>query len=153
MSNHPSSLTDRPIKSHSEAFSLLKHSLTQLFFLSFFRQGFIRAPAATGKSKNKEVSLACSFWSGSVGLFLLWGEDRNVSGVRPEGWLGCFADTLGGVMCRGISSTLFLLQTPCLFKSGIWIFQSLCIFCPEFAQLCMHAVNFSPMEFLCIFLL
>ena len=74
-------------------------------------------------------------------------------GVRPEGWLGCFADTLGGVMCRGISSTLFLLQTPCLFKSGIWIFQSLCIFCPEFAQLCMHAVNFSPMEFLCIFLL
>ena len=61
-----------------------------------------------------------------------------------------------GVCAGGMSNTLLLLQTPCfcsgIFKSGSWVFWSLCIFCSEFAPTSMHAVIFSPIEFLCILL-
>ena len=44
-------------------------------------------------------------------------------GVRPEVWLGCFAHTLGGGVCMGISRTLFLLLTPCSSKVAVGFFS------------------------------
>ena len=54
-------------------------------------------------------------------LFLIWGEGRGVSRVRPEGCLRDFAHGFRGVVCRAhaqypalllLPTLLFLLQVP-----------------------------------------
>ena len=59
-------------------------------------------------------------------------------GVRPEGWLSCFAHPLGGVACRGHAqypafapNTLFLLQAPQKWQLRFLVF--LYVWGPEFA--------------------
>ena len=58
-------------------------------------------------------------------------------------------------VCRGhvfSPNTLFLFQAP--EKCGSWSFWSLCIvWIRNWPPRCMHAVIFSPMQFLCILLL
>ena len=50
------------------------------------------------------------------------------------GWLGCFAYSLGGGVFMGQMQYPAFVPALCfcslLFKSGIWVFSSVCIFCP-----------------------
>ena len=102
-------------------------------------------PCCGSRSENKQQvpSLACSL----------------------RGWRACSLYTVRvGVVCSplwwwcvqgGMRSTLLLLLPPwfCyrLFKSSSWVFWSFCIFWVQnLSQLCMHAVIFSPIQFLCI---
>ena len=93
---------------------------------------FIGAPAAAvGIENNQQVPLLiCSLSGGRLVPYmgLRWGV---CSEVRLEGWLRCFVNPSGGVNCREHASTLLLLWA---FKSGIWVFWSLCVFCPEFVD-------------------
>ena len=90
-----------------------------------FRQGFTGAPAPQAGAQ------AGSLYGVRVGM---------CPGVRPEGWLRCFAHPLGGAGCRGACTV------PCfssqLFRSGSWGFFGLFVsFCPEFAPTA-HARNY-----------
>ena len=111
-----------------------------------FRQGCIGAYATAEVS---EVGQVLSLYGLRVG-------------VCPEVWLEGQLRHLAHpqlVLCAGgLHSTLFLLPNLCfsstLFKSGSWVFWSLLIFgVQNLPQLCLHAVIFSLIQFLCILLL
>ena len=79
-------------------------------------------------------------------------------GVGLQGWLRCFAHPLGGVLCRRhvqypafAPDTLFLLQVLQKGQLGFLVF--LCLLVQNLPQLHVHAVIFSPIQFLCILLL
>ena len=76
-------------------------------------------------------------------------------GVGPEGRLRGSAHPLGGGVCRGHAQDpafapdpLFLL--PVLQKWQVGFLVSLLSFAPNFPQLHMRAVIFSPLQFLCV---
>ena len=70
-------------------------------------------------------------------------------GVGSEGRLRGLAYLLGDVVCRGHAQYLPFASNPLLLLWALqkwqWVFWSLCIFSPEFAQLHMQAVIFSPL--------
>ena len=77
-----------------------------------------------------EVGRACSSYEVRVGV---------CPGVGSEGWLGCLAHPLGGVECRGVYSTLFLLLTHCFcfrllkmadFLVSLYVLSRICPNCP-----------------------
>ena len=87
--------------------------------------------AAVGIETNQQVPLPiCSVSGGRLVPFLglRWGV---CSEVRLEGWLRCFVRP-PVVLIAGS------MPVPCccsgLFKSGIWVFWSLCVFCSEFVD-------------------
>ena len=74
-------------------------------------------------------------------------------GVGPEAWLRWFAHPFGGAVCRGFCFLLFLLLLLALQKWQLGFFGGLFLsFVQNLPQLCMHAVIFSPLWFLCILL-
>ena len=107
--------------------------------------------------KQVTGSLACSP-SFEVSWFLIWGNGRGVPGVRPEGWLRCFAHFFGGSKCWGGHSPLLLLLTCCfcfqLFRGGIWVFD-LFVFCyPQFVPTAhTHMQTHTPLSLVLYLLL
>lgn len=78
------------------------------------------------------------------GLFPKWGEGRDGSWVRPEGW----SSTPLVVLCAGIMPGTCFCSWP--FGSGSWILAFLYLIVHTLPLCSMHAVLFSPIEFLCI---
>ena len=104
-----------------------------------FRHGFVGAPAAAGGSEDKQVPLLARSLSGG-GACSLYGVKV---GVCPRGQAGGVAQ----VVCPPLRwwCVQGACAVPCLcsriFKSGSWVFWSLCIFCPEFAPT-LHACSY-----------
>ena len=79
-------------------------------------------------------------------------------GMGLEGWLRCFAHPFGGGVCRGHAQYPAFAPNPLLLllalqKWQLGILVSLYLVVHNLPQLCMHAVIFSPLYFLCILLL
>ena len=74
---------------------------------------------------------------GGVSAFLTWGQGGVLTGAWLEAWARWCAHPFGGGVCRGPAQYLAFAPDLCfcsgLFRSGSWVFWSLCIFCPEFA--------------------
>ena len=74
-------------------------------------------------------------------------------GVELEGWLRCFAHPSDGVVCRGHAQ--YPTFAPSSSELAVGFFCCCCfVSCVQnLPQLCMHAVIFSPLQFLSILLL
>ena len=125
-------------------FALKKKNLT-----FFFRQGFIRAPAAAGGARtNNKFPCWLTLWGGGPRLFLTWREGRVCQGSGRR-----VAEV---VLCAGGKcSTLLLLWTIFFWfrasKEAVWgLFTS---FVQNLPSLCIQAVIFNPIQFLGISLL
>ena len=72
-------------------------------------------------------------------------------GVGPEGWLRQFAHPFGGAVCRGHAQYPAFASDPSEVAAGflVSLYHVVC----NLPQLHMHAVIFSPLQFLCILLL
>ena len=70
--------------------------------------------------------------------------------VRLEGWLRWSSRPFGGVECRGHVQSPASVPGSSEVAAGFLAFLYLVW---NFPQLCMHAVTFSPIHFLCILLL
>ena len=82
-------------------------------FVLFSKKDFIGAHITVGEWEQITSSLACSLVELGVSLFLIWVEGKGVQGsgrVRAGGVAQCSAHHSGSVECRGMLSTLLLLQ-------------------------------------------
>ena len=70
--------------------------------------------------------------------------------VRLKGWLMWSACPFGGVECKGHVQSPASVPGSSEVSAGFLVFLYLV---GNFPQLCMHAVIFSPIHFLCILLL
>ena len=84
--------------------------------------------------------------------FLIGVRIMACPGVRLEGWLRWFAHTLGGVVGEG-ADRQYPAFAPGSSEVEVGFFYLCVSFVQNLSQLCMHAVIFSPIWFLCILLL
>ena len=118
-----------------------------------FRRDFIGAPAAAeraGTNNRLPCLLASQCGWGGGRWFLIWGEGQGVFRVRLEGWLRWSSRPFGGVECGGHVQSPASVPGSSEVAAGFLVFLYLVW---NFPQLCMHAVTFSPIHFLCILLL
>ena len=86
--------------------------------------------------KVRTGSLRCPW--GGMSAFLTWGQGGGLTGAWAGGVAQVVCPPLWWWCVQGACSV------PCfcsgLFKSGDWVFRSVCIFCPEFAPaVCMQS--------------
>ena len=78
--------------------------------------------------EREQVTDSLAHWAGGELVPYTMG-----SGVRPEGWLRCFAHPFGGVSAGGTCSTLLLLPALQKWQLGFWsfriLFSVICTYC------------------------
>ena len=113
-----------------------------------FRQGFTGAPAAA-RSRFSSFSFADG---GGVSWFLIQGEGSDVARGWDGGWLRCFAWLFGYVKraCAVVPCFCFwLLRSGNVGVLLVFLYLVVHTLPPQH----LHAIIFSPLQFLCILLL
>ena len=132
-------------------YTFCEYPLEQRLFFFFPGKALLSPHCNRRQQEQTAVSLACPVPCMWASWFLVWGKGRGVN--RSGRW-----DSLGGlptpqmVLCAGgMCSSLLLLRT--LQKWQFSSLVSLYLSSKIFPNCCMHAVIFSPIQFLCILLL